>query len=76
MRQVGIRMERQAQAESSGSALAASAEFGMTIAKLAGGSSFVPKGLYRFKTHDEAAKRDGAWLAAGMAKIALERKNG
>ena len=76
MRQVGTKKESKAQVLASGLAIAASAEFGMTISQLAGGSLFVPKGLYRFKSHEEAALKDSNWLAQGMAKIAQERKNG
>lgn len=76
MRQVGTKSEIKAQGLPSGAAIASAAEFGMTISQLAGGSSFVPKGLYRFKTHEEAALKDSDWLAQGMAKIAMERKNG
>ena len=47
-----------------------------SIAQLAGGSTFVPKGLYRFRTHEEANEKAASWLAAGMARIALERKHG
>lgn len=76
MRQVGTKTESKPQILASGSGIAASAELGKTISQLAGGSSFVPKGLYRFKTHEEAAARNSDWLARGMAKIVLERKNG
>lgn len=76
MRQVGTRKESSVQALADAKALVASAEFSMSIGQLAGGSTFVPKGLYRFHTHEEAALKNEAWLAAGMALIALERKHG
>jgi len=76
MRQVGTRKENPVQAPSDAKALVAGAEFSMSIAQLAGGSTFVPKGLYRFPTHEEATLKGEAWLAAGMARIALERKDG
>ena len=76
MRQVGTRKESTVQAPADAKALVAGAEFSMSIAQLARGSTFVPKGLYRFRTHEEAALKSEGWLAAGMARIALERKHG
>jgi hypothetical protein len=57
-------------------ALVSGAQFSMSISHLAGGSTFVPKGLYRFHTHEEAQEKAASWLAAGMARMALERKHG
>lgn len=37
------------------------------------GTGFIPKGLYRFKTHEEANRFDLDCLAKGMADIALAR---
>lgn len=76
MRQVGNRKENILQANANTAALVAGVEFSMAIAQLAGGSTFVPKGLYRFRTHDEAARNDAYWLAAGMAQIARKRQHG
>lgn len=76
MRQVGTRTEPPIQMSASGAALTAGAEFSMTIAQLSGASTFVPKGLYRFRTHDEAALKNESWLAVGMARIALKRQHG
>lgn len=76
MRQVGTRKEATVQPIPHASALVSGAEFSMSIAQLAGGSTFVPKGLYRFRTHEEANEKAASWLAAGMARIALERKHG
>ena len=75
MRQVGTRKETPVQTQADGSGLVACAEFSMSIAELAGGSTFVPKGLYKFQTHEEAALNDEAWLAAGMARLALGRNH-
>lgn len=38
-----------------------------------GSTTFIPKGLYYFKSHDEANQHWEDCLAAGMAQIALER---
>ena len=76
MRQVGKRKEGILQAHASAAALVAGAEFNMSIAQLAGGSTFVPKGIYRFRTHEDAARKDAYWLAAGMAHIARKRQHG
>ena len=74
MRQVGTRKEATVQPMAHASALVSGAEFSMSIAQLAGGSTFVPKGLFR--THEEANEKAASWLAAGMARITLERKHG
>jgi len=37
------------------------------------GSTFIPKGVYRFKTLDEADRHRDACLARGMARLARER---
>lgn len=76
MRQVGTRSERPTQVHANGQALVAGAQFSMSIARLSGGSTFVPKGLYRFRTHDDAAQQNADWLATGMARIAMERQRG
>lgn len=76
MRKVGTRKEATVQPLPHATALASGAEFSMSISQLAGGSTFVPKGLYRFRTHEEAQEKTASWLAAGMARIALERKHG
>ena len=74
MRQVGTRKESPVQALADAKALVVGAQFSMSIAQLAGDSTFVPKGLYRFHTHEEAALKNQVWLADGMARIALESK--
>ena len=74
MPQVGTRKESPVQALADAKALIVGAQFSMSIAQLAGGSTFVPKGLHRFYTHEEAALKSQAWLGDGIARIALERK--
>jgi hypothetical protein len=36
-------------------------------------STFIPKGVYRFKTHEAMNKHQEDWLAHGMALMAIER---
>lgn len=44
-------------------------------ARLALGCTFgPPKGVYRFKSHEEQNRQEDRWLAEGMAKLALERR--
>jgi len=55
-------------------ALIEGARFNDEIHRLpAGNSTFIPKGVYRFKTHDDANRHQQDCFVAGMAKIARER---
>jgi hypothetical protein len=56
----------------SGAALAAGARFSVSIAHLAK-STFIPKGVYRFKTPEAANKHQQECLARGMSLSAVER---
>jgi hypothetical protein len=56
----------------SGDALAAGARFSESIAQLAK-STFIPKGLYRFKSHEAANKHQQDCLARGMGLLAAVR---
>lgn len=38
-----------------------------------GDAAFIPKGLYRFRTHDEAAAQAQKFLVERMARIAAQR---
>lgn len=55
-----------------GQLLAAGARFNEAVARLSP-STFVPKGVYRFKSHEEANRQEADWLAQGMALLAAER---
>jgi hypothetical protein len=75
VRIVGHRKERFLAYAASGTLLRAGALFNDEIHRLpSGDATFVPKGIYRFKTHDEANRQQTAWLAEGMARIALARR--
>lgn len=41
----------------------------------AGRAGYIPKGVYRFKTHAEANAHQDECLAAHMAKLSIVRKN-
>jgi hypothetical protein len=77
MRTIGRRKERPIGFLASGALLAEGARFNDEIHRLpTGNTTFIPKGVYRFKTHDEAYQHQLECLTKGMAKIALERTNG
>lgn len=74
MRTIGNRRQPQISPHPSGEALAAGALFSESIAHLAR-STFIPKGLYRFKTHEAANKHQNECLARGMALLAAKRSH-
>jgi hypothetical protein len=77
MRTVGQRKERPIGLVASGALLAEGARFNDEMHRLpTGNMTFIPKGVYRFKTHEEAYQHQLDCLAKGMAKIALERADG
>jgi hypothetical protein len=63
-------------ASPSADGIIAAAQHSAVVAGLAGGSTFVPKGVYRFKSHEDAARQEEIWLAEGMARLAQERALG
>ncbi|MBW7923494.1 MAG: hypothetical protein H3C59_01985 [Burkholderiaceae bacterium] len=74
VRIVGRRKEREITFHASGEALVEGARFTADLRRLPGaGSTFIPKGVYRFRTHEEADRQRRECLAAGMAVLALER---
>lgn len=75
MRQVGKRIEPVMTAEVSGSALAANIAFSADLSQFAGGRVFFPKGVFRYKSHDEANAHQSDCLAEGMAQLAMERRH-
>ena len=77
MRTVGQRKERPIGLLASGALLVEGARFNDEIHRLpTGDTTFIPKGVYRFKTHEDAYQHQLDCLAKGMAKVALERANG
>jgi hypothetical protein len=72
MKIIGSRRPPEIMANPSGEALAAGARFSESIAALAK-STFIPKGVYRFKSHEAMNKHQEDCLARGMGLLAAER---
>jgi len=73
MRTVGHRKEPQITFSASATLLAEGARFNEEIHRLpTGDRSFVPKGVFRFKSHEAANRHDFDCLVKGMAQVALE----
>lgn len=74
MRTIGQRRERAITYAASGELLAEGARFNEEIHKLpTGNTTFIPKGVYRFKHHEDADRHWEECLVKGMAQAALER---
>jgi hypothetical protein len=74
MRTVGHRKEPPVTFSASATLLAEGARFNDEIHRLpTGNRTFIPKGIYRFKSFDEANRHDLDCIVAGMAQAALER---
>jgi hypothetical protein len=70
MRTVGHRQSRPISFSASATLLVEGARFNDEIHRLpTGGDSFIPKGVYRFKTHAEANRHQEECLAGGMAAL-------
>ena len=72
MRQVGSRLEPELVERSSGLLLAEGARFNEAVSRLAS-TTFMPKGVYRFRSHDEANRQQLDCLALGMGLLAVGR---
>jgi hypothetical protein len=57
----------------SGELLAEGARLNETVANLAK-TTFIPKGVYRFRSHEEANLHEAEQLAQGMGKLASSRR--
>ena len=68
MRTIGARREPALLVHASGALLAEGARFSQTISQLAP-STFVPKGIYRFKSHEDANQHALDCLAKGILVI-------
>ena len=74
MRTIGHRSDPPISFSASAELLAEGARFNDEIHRLPTGNlTFIPKGIFRFKTHEEANSFDLDCLAKGMAEIALRR---
>ncbi len=75
MRTIGRRKEPPITFYASAALLAEGARFNDELHRLPTGSqTFVPKGVTRFKTHEEANRYDLECLVSGMARTALDRR--
>lgn len=76
MKIVGNQNERKLQYIASGDALIEAAAFNerMQDAMPFGRVGYIPKGVYRFKSHEEANRQQDDALAAHMARIAMARQ--
>lgn len=74
MKTVGRRKEHPVSFSASAELLAEGARFNDGLHRLpGGGATFVPKGVYHFKTHEEANRHAETCLAQGMARMATDR---
>ena len=74
MKTIGQRQEPSLTFHATGEQLVAGARFSETIAKLSP-VHLVPKGVSRFKTHEEANRHWDLCLARGMAALASTRSS-
>ena len=74
MKTVGTRKQPELALRPSGELLKAGALFSESVARLAP-STFIPKGVYRFKTHEEANRHEQECIARGMAALAASRRD-
>ncbi len=72
MRTIGYRKERPITFSASATLLLEGTRFNDEIHRLpTGRSTYIPKGVFRFKTHEAASQHQQDCLIEGMAKIAL-----
>jgi hypothetical protein len=72
MRIVGNRVERPLSLRPTAELLEEGMRWVSDWAKLGNASTFIPKGVYRFRTHAEAEEQRISCLARGMAARAAE----
>lgn len=72
MRRIGLRREPKMVQLPSGFLLAEGARLNELVSWFAP-TTFVPKGLYRFRSHEEANRHEQDCLARGMAVLAKRR---
>jgi hypothetical protein len=74
MRIIGRRQEAPLSFSASGELLAQGARFNDDLRGLpTGDAAFIPKGLYRFRTHEEASAHAQKCLVERIARIAAQR---
>ena len=72
MRQVGSRLEPELVERASDLLLAEGARFNEAVSRLAP-TTFIPKGVYRFRSHDDANRHQLDCLVRGMGQLAMSR---
>lgn len=73
MKTVGKRRESPLAIVATGALLAEGAHFSESVAALAQ-STFVPKGVYRYKSHEDANGHHLDCLVQGMGRLAAQRQ--
>ncbi|MEF8715598.1 MAG: hypothetical protein V5B39_18995 [Accumulibacter sp.] len=75
MRTIGYRKERPISFSASAALLAEGARFNDEIHRLpTGKATFIPKGVFRFKSHEDANRHQMDCLVEGIADSALARR--
>ena len=72
MKQVGTRREPPVTEQSDGLLLAEGARFNEAVSRLAQ-TTFIPKGIYRYKSHTDANRHAQDCLVRGMGLLAAKR---
>ncbi len=73
---VGKRNIRSVSSNASSEAFIEGSKFNESLQSLpTGNQTFIPKGIYFFKTNQEADKHREACLIQGMVKVVVNRKN-
>ena len=72
MRQVGTRREPAIRMQASGRLLAEGARFNEAVGQLSR-TAFIPRGIHRFRSHEDANRHAEQCLARGMGLLAAER---
>ncbi|MFZ2333787.1 MAG: hypothetical protein WAW35_02630 [Sideroxyarcus sp.] len=76
MRTVGQRKQHAITFSASGALLAEGARFNDEMHRLpTGATTFIPKGVSRFKSHEDANRQQQGCLTRGMALIARQRRS-
>jgi hypothetical protein len=76
MRTIGKRIVQQLSATPSGEMLAGGARFSESISAISGlnGQIFMPKGVYRYRSHEAANEHMNECIVLGMAMLARARQ--
>jgi hypothetical protein len=72
MKQIGRRTAPPLRPQAGAAPLIEGARFSEALAAL-GPAGIMPKGVYRFRSHEQANQHQAEWLAHGMADLALRR---